>query len=67
MGMTQAGGSVTPLQIAAAAILIAAASNNVVKGFYAYTLSDRKTGRLSLSLLVGLAVLGLIPLFWLLG
>ena len=66
MGMTQAGGSVTPLQIASAAILIAAASNNVVKGIYAYTLSDRKTGHYSLMFLVGLAIVGLIPLLWLL-
>jgi hypothetical protein len=28
----------------AAAILIAASSNNVVKGIYAYAMSDRRTG-----------------------
>src|SRR5262249_34155066 len=66
MGMTQSAGTITPLQIAAGAILIAAASNNVVKGIYAYTMSDRPTGIRSLSLLVGLAVLGLVPLLWLL-
>jgi uncharacterized membrane protein (DUF4010 family) len=65
MGMTQAAGSLTPLTVAAGAVLIAAASNNVVKGIYAYSLADRKTGRQSLALLVGLAVLGLVPLFWL--
>jgi hypothetical protein len=51
--------------IAASGILIAAASNNLVKGIYAYSLSDRKTGRLSLCLLALLAVAGLVPLTWL--
>lgn len=62
LGMTQSGAS---LAVAAAAILIAAASNNLVKGVYAYALSDRKTGIQSLGLLVGLAALGLVPLLWL--
>ena len=44
MGMTQAAGTLTPLKVAAAAVLIAAASNNLVKGIYAYSLADRKTG-----------------------
>ncbi len=65
MSMTQAAGAATHLSVAAAAILIAAASNNLVKGIYAYVWSDRKTGRLSLGLLCGFAVLGLVPLLWL--
>ena len=64
MSMTQSAGNVTPA-IAATAILIAAASNNVAKGVYAYCLSDRRTGIQGLGLLIGLAVLGLIPLLWL--
>jgi uncharacterized membrane protein (DUF4010 family) len=64
MGMTQAAGSVTPLKVAAVAVLIAAASNNVVKGIYAYSMADRKTGRQAFGLLAGLAVLGLVPLLW---
>ena len=64
MGMTQAAGSLTPVKVAAAAVLIAAASNNVVKGIYAYSLADRKTGVRSLALLTALAALGLVPLFW---
>jgi uncharacterized membrane protein (DUF4010 family) len=64
MGMTQAAGDSAPLGVAAAAILIAAASNNVVKGIYAYSMSDRRTGILSLSLLAALAVAGLTPLLW---
>jgi uncharacterized membrane protein (DUF4010 family) len=65
MGMTQSTGSITSLSVAAASILIAAASNNIAKGLYAYTLSDRKTGIQSLCLLVSLAALGLVPLLWL--
>jgi uncharacterized membrane protein (DUF4010 family) len=66
MGMTQAAGPVTSLPVAAASIAIAAASNNVLKGVYAFALSDRQTGTRSLALLVALAALGLIPLLWLL-
>jgi uncharacterized membrane protein (DUF4010 family) len=64
MGMTQAAGTVTALKVAAAAVLIAAASNNLIKGVYAYSLADRKTGIQSLGLLATLAVLGLAPLLW---
>jgi uncharacterized membrane protein (DUF4010 family) len=64
LGMTQAGGSLTPLSVAAASVVIAAASNNVVKGFYAYSLADRKTGLQSLALLAGLAAAGIVPLLW---
>ena len=65
MGMTQAAGTTTPLTVAAAGILIAASSNNLVKGIYAFSLSDRATGIQSLSLLAALAVAGLSPLLWL--
>ena len=64
MGMTQSAGAATPLSVAATAILVAAASNNVVKGCYAFFWSDRKTGRQSLPLLLALAVAGLGPLAW---
>ena len=64
LGMTQSAGTLTPLKVAATAVLIAAASNNVVKGIYSYTLADRQTGRQSLPLLVALALAGLLPLFW---
>ena len=65
MGMTQAAGSLTSLKTATSAILIAAASNNLIKGIYSYSLADRRTGIESLSLLAGLAALGLAPLLWL--
>jgi uncharacterized membrane protein (DUF4010 family) len=67
MGMTQATPTLTPLAVGSASILIAAASNNVVKGIYAYVMADRKTGTPSLCLLMGLAALGLVPLLWLLA
>ena len=63
--MTQSAGGVTSLHVASAAILIAAASNNLVKGIYSYIWSDRQTGVQSLCLLAGLAVAGLAPLLWL--
>jgi uncharacterized membrane protein (DUF4010 family) len=65
MGLTQAAGKLTPVNVAAGAILIAAASNNIVKGIYAYSLADRKTGTQGLLFLVALAAAGLIPLIWL--
>jgi uncharacterized membrane protein (DUF4010 family) len=64
MGLTQAAGTLTPFKEAAAAVCIAA-SSNIVKGIYAYSLADRKTGVQALVMLVTLAALGLVPLFWL--
>ena len=65
MGLTQAAGTLTPLKVAAVAILVAAASNNIVKGIYAFSLADRKTGVQSLAFLTALATISLVPLFWL--
>jgi uncharacterized membrane protein (DUF4010 family) len=65
MGLTQAAGTLTPLKVAAVAVCIAASSNNVVKGFYAFSMADRKTGVQALVMLLTLAAMGLIPLFWL--
>jgi uncharacterized membrane protein (DUF4010 family) len=64
LGLTQTAGSVTPIHLAADGAVIAAASNNVVKGIYAYVWADRKTGRKCLYLLGSLAAFGLIPLLW---
>lgn len=64
MGLTQATPSLTPLHVASSSILIAASSNNVVKGIYAFALSSRQTGTMSLAFLSGLAVLGLMPLLF---
>jgi uncharacterized membrane protein (DUF4010 family) len=66
MSMTQAAGSATALNVAAGAILIAAASNNLAKGIYAYAFSKRgRAGKESLYLLVLLSISGLLPLVWL--
>jgi uncharacterized membrane protein (DUF4010 family) len=66
LGIAQSTGRDVPVIVGAAGIAVAAASNNVAKGFYAYCFSDRKTGLQSLSLLTTLALGGLIPLLWLL-
>jgi uncharacterized membrane protein (DUF4010 family) len=65
MGITQATPTLTPLAVGSASILIAMASNNLVKGVYAFTMADRRTGIQSLCLLAGLAAPGLAPLLWL--
>jgi uncharacterized membrane protein (DUF4010 family) len=64
MGLTQAAGNLTPVNVAAGAILIAASSNNIAKGIYAYSLADRKTGLQGLLFLLALAFAGLVPLIW---
>ncbi len=65
MGLTQAAPALTPLPLASSGILIAAASNNVAKGIYAYVLAPRQTGVQSLVSLLCLAVLGLVPMIFL--
>ena len=62
LSMTQEAGTSAGVSVAASAILIAAASNNVAKGVYAYALAPREAGLYSLALLVGLAAAGLVPL-----
>jgi uncharacterized membrane protein (DUF4010 family) len=65
MSLTQSADVTTPLKAAAIAILIAAASNNLMKGIYALTFSEKETGRQSFALLAILAVLGVIPIIFL--
>ena len=65
LSMTASAGTTGPLMLAAASILIAAASNNMVKGIYAFSFADRPTGREGLVALMLLAVMGLVPLFFL--
>ena len=43
-------------------VVIAAASNNAIKGVYAWIFADRQTGRRALAALVALALAGLLPL-----
>ena len=56
--------SVTPVTLAGDAIIIAAASNNLAKGIYAYGFADRRTGSQGLAVLASLALCGVIPLFF---
>lgn len=65
LSLTQTAGKLTPIQIAAASVTIAAASNNVMKGVYALIFAKERAGRLALAALFALAILGLIPLFFL--
>jgi len=62
MSMSQTAGTSTAVSVAAAGISIAAASNNVANGAYAYAFGDRETGRAGLLLMVGLAALGVLSL-----
>ena len=62
VGMTQSAGALTGESLAVRGILVAASSNNVAKGIYAYAFADRKTGLQCLALLTGLAAIGLVPL-----
>jgi uncharacterized membrane protein (DUF4010 family) len=61
MGMTR---SAQGTSLALAGILIATSSNNVAKGCYAWFLAKGSAGTWSLRLLSILALLGLLPLFW---
>jgi len=67
LSLTQSAGSVASTALAATAILIATASNNVVKAFYAFSFADRKAGLQSLCLLLGFSLLGIVPIFWAVG
>jgi uncharacterized membrane protein (DUF4010 family) len=66
MGMTQAAGGSTPLHVAAIAILVTVASNNAVKGVYAMIFGERRAGLEGLTVLLLLALAGLLPILWLL-
>jgi uncharacterized membrane protein (DUF4010 family) len=65
LSLTHSAGQSVPLAVASISILIAAASNNAVKGIYAMIFGDRQTGRQSFYLLLVFSFLGLIPLLWL--
>jgi uncharacterized membrane protein (DUF4010 family) len=63
LSITQASAPLA-LHVAAVAVVIAAASNNAIKGVYAWIFADRPTGRLALAALLALALAGLLPLFF---
>lgn len=65
LGLTQSAGKSVPVLVASISIAIAAASNNLVKGFYALIFGERNLGKQALILLFLFSCLGLIPLWWL--
>jgi uncharacterized membrane protein (DUF4010 family) len=65
LGLTQHVGASLTLETAALAVVLAAATNNLMKGIYAAVFGSRAAGRLALAILTGLGALSLL-LFWLL-
>lgn len=63
MGLAQTAGSTTPLSAAAAAVLITTASNNVLKGVYAFSFADRRTGAQGLAALTLLGLAGILTVW----
>jgi len=53
-----------PIGVAAGAIAIATASNNMAKSAYTFAFADRETATQALALLMGVSLLGLLPLFF---
>jgi uncharacterized membrane protein (DUF4010 family) len=60
MGPVPAGGAVMPLSTAALAVIIAAASNNVVKGIYATSFGGRQVGIPALIVLTAIGIAGIL-------
>jgi uncharacterized membrane protein (DUF4010 family) len=56
LGVTQLAGGGLDLGVAALAVVIAAAMNNIMKGLYSVVFGSRPTGRLSLAILLAFAV-----------
>lgn len=65
LSLTQSAGTIASTTLAGTAVLVAAASNNVMKAFYAFGFADRRTGLQSLLLLLGFSLLGIVPVVWL--
>ena len=66
MGLSTEAGRATTIHLASLSIVVATASNNLTKGCYAYFFARKTqfTGRWIFALMGGLAMLGLLPLFW---
>jgi uncharacterized membrane protein (DUF4010 family) len=60
LGLTQTIGSGLDVGIAALAVVIASAVNNLMKGIYAIVFGSRRTGRLSLALLASLGAISIV-------
>jgi len=59
LGLTQQGGTTVPLETAALAVVLAAATNNLMKGIYSVIFGSKTTGRITL---ISLSSLGIISL-----
>ena len=59
LGLTQQGGTTVPLETAALAVVLAAATNNLMKGIYSVVFGSKTTGRITL---ISLSSLGIISL-----
>jgi uncharacterized membrane protein (DUF4010 family) len=60
LGLTQQLGTALPLDTAALAVVLAAATNNLMKGVYATVFGERATGIAALSMLVAVGALSLV-------
>jgi uncharacterized membrane protein (DUF4010 family) len=65
LSLTQSAGTLTPIELASAGVILVAASNNLFKSIYARAFGDKRTGMESLTLLAIFALLGLLPLLFL--
>jgi uncharacterized membrane protein (DUF4010 family) len=63
LSVAESAATLTPVALAAGAILVAAASNNLLKGIYAYGFGEKRAGTQGLVLLSVLALLGILALF----
>jgi uncharacterized membrane protein (DUF4010 family) len=59
LGITQQVGTNLPLETAALAVVLAAATNNLMKGIYAVIFGSRITGKIALAALTGLAAVSI--------
>lgn len=60
LGLTQHAGGGLPMATAALAVVLAAATNNLMKGVYAFAFSSKTTGRTALVALAGLGALSVL-------
>jgi len=60
LGITQQVGTTLPLETAALAVVLAAATNNLMKGVYAIIFGAKATGRTALAALTGLGALSIV-------
>ncbi len=60
LGLTQTIGGGLDLGVAALAVVIASAINNLMKGIYAIVFGSRRTGRLSLALLASFGAISIV-------